>query len=107
QVHRGGHGDQFTELLRLYDRFRQESASFYDEEDLLDEAAEVVREGRWRPDEFGHVIVVPPSAESAGAAELTRAFQERAQEYTELEEPTGGPERRFVPAPDPAREASR
>ncbi|TMG04133.1 MAG: hypothetical protein E6I03_02095 [Chloroflexi bacterium] len=105
QVHRGGHGDQFTELLRLYDRFRQESASFYDEEDLLDEAAEVVREGRWRPDEFGHVIVVPPSAESAGAAELLRAFQERAQEYTDLEEPTCEPERRFVLAPDPASEA--
>ena len=103
---RGGvYGDQFAEILRLYDRFRQESARFYDEEDLLDEAAAVVRHGRWRPADVGQVMVVPPSGESAGAAGVLAAFQERAQEYTELDEPVCDPERRFVLAPDPTSEA--
>jgi ATP-dependent helicase/nuclease subunit B len=98
-------GTQFAEVLRLYDRFRNESARFYDDEDLLDEAAAVVRDGRWRPGEFGQIIVGPPAAESAGAAELLAAFRRRAQEYTELEDPLSRPERRFVLAPDPASEA--
>src|SRR5207247_9092593 len=82
-----------------------ESARFYDEEDLLDEAAAVVRHGRWRPADVGQVMVVPPSGESAGAAGVLAAFQERAQEYTELDEPVCDPERRFVLAPDPTSEA--
>ena len=73
-----GYGSQLAEILRLYDRFREESGRFYDEEDLLDEAAMVVRDGRWRPREFGRVIIVPPGAESAGAAELLAAFREQA-----------------------------
>ena len=103
-MHADGYGDQFAEVLRLYDRFRQESARFYDEEDLLDEAAAVVREGWWRPDEFGLVMLVRPGAQSAGAADFLEAIREQAQEYTELEEPACEPERRFVLAPDPASE---
>ena len=100
-----GYSDQFAEILRLYERFREECGSFYDEEDLLDEAAAVVCKGRWRPAEFGQVFVVSPGAESAGAAELLAAFQERAEEYAALDEPVCDPERMFVLAPDPASEA--
>lgn len=105
EVRENDFGEQFAEVVRLYDRFREESARFYDDEDLLDEAAAVVSEGRWRPDEFGQVFVVPPGAESAGAAALLAAFREHARGYTELEEPACDPARWFVLAPDPASEA--
>jgi len=99
-------GGQFAEILRLYDRFRAEAARFYDEEDLLDKAAAVLRgeNGGARAD-LGQVFVVPPGAQSSGASDLLAALSERASGYVELDEPAGVPDARFVLAPDPASEA--
>jgi ATP-dependent helicase/nuclease subunit B len=97
--------DQFAEILRLYDQFRAKTERFYDDEDLLDEAAAIVRAGRVGLADLGEVRVVPPCAQSAGAAALLKALQENAPDYVELDEPASLPEARFVLAPDPASEA--
>ncbi len=100
------HGGQVVEVLRLYERFREETARFYDDEDLLEAAAASVRTAKTgAAEELGSVYVVPPGAQSAGAAELLEALQERGHQYSVLEEPVCKPEARFVLAPDPASEA--
>src|SRR5688572_21997089 len=53
-------GAQVAEMLRLYDRFREETANFYDDEDLLDQAASLVRSGRADIRDLGAIYVVPP-----------------------------------------------
>lgn len=99
---RTGH---LREVLRLYDRFREETAAFYDEDDLLEAAAEAVRSGgAGALADLGAVYVVPPGAQSAGAAQLLAALREAAPGYVELDEPSAAPEARFVLAPDPASE---
>jgi ATP-dependent helicase/nuclease subunit B len=105
EVRRGAYGDQFAEILRLYDRFREESARFYDDEDLLDEAAGAVRAGRAGVlADLGEVLIVPSRDETAGSANLLIALEEGAAAYTLLDEPASTPEARFVLAPDPASE---
>src|SRR6266508_3240966 len=100
------HGGQVVEVLRLYDRFREKTARFYDDEDLLEAAAASVRASKAGPaQELGSVYVVPPGAQSAGAAELLEALRERGQQHIVLDEPVCAPEARFVLAPDPASEA--
>ena len=100
---RTGH---LPEILRLHDRFREKAAAFYDEEDLLEAAAEAVRSGRAGAlADLGAVYVVPPAAQSAGAAQLLAALRETTPDYVELDEPTAELETRFVLAPDPASEA--
>ncbi|HEV8575136.1 MAG TPA: PD-(D/E)XK nuclease family protein [Dehalococcoidia bacterium] len=98
-------GGQVAEVLRLYDRFREETAKFYDDEDLLEAAAEAVRAGRSEIGDLGAIYVVPPAGETAGSAELLAALRERAPSYVEIHEPTSEPEASFVLAPDPASEA--
>jgi ATP-dependent helicase/nuclease subunit B len=94
------------EILRLYDRFREETALFYDEEDLLEAAAEAVRSGKAGAlADLGTIYVLPPGAQSAGGAALLSALREAAPAYDELDEPRADPEMRFVLAPDPASEA--
>jgi len=103
-----GHANdrQFGEILRLYDRFRAETARFYDDEDLLDAAAAAVENGKAGAlSDLGRVFVVPPGALTAGAAKLLAALEGRAPAYLELDEPAAAPEARFVLAPDPASEA--
>src|SRR6266540_2325220 len=100
------HGGQVVEVLRLYDRFREKTARFYDDEDLLEATAASVRASKAGPaQELGSVYVVPPGAQSAGAAELLEALRERGQQHIVLDEPVCAPEARFVLAPDPASEA--
>jgi ATP-dependent helicase/nuclease subunit B len=96
---------QFAEILRLYDRFREETAHFYDDEDLLEEAAALVRSGRAAVGELGTIYVVPPVGRTAGEADLLAAFFETAPQYVALEEPVCDPDARFILAPDPASEA--
>jgi ATP-dependent helicase/nuclease subunit B len=96
---------QFAEVLRLYDRFREETAPFYDTEDLLDEAAAVIDRGAAGAlGDLGEIVVVPPAAETSGTAAILAALKQRAVAYMLLEEPSGKPEARFVLAPDPASE---
>jgi RecB family exonuclease len=101
--HRQGH---LREILRLYGRFREETRRFYDAEDLLDAAVEVIRSGlAGALTDLGDIYVVAPGARSAGAAALLAALRDVAPKYTELDEPTPVPETGFVLAPDPAGEA--
>ncbi len=98
----GGH---FGEMLRLYDRYREESSALYDEYDLMDEAAAAVRAGgAGALGDLGAIYVVPPRTESAAGDALLRALAEHAPGYTELDEAVGQPEARFVLAPDPPSE---
>jgi RecB family exonuclease len=97
---------QFGEVLRLYDRFREDTARFYDAEDLLDEAATTVRDEKAGVlGDLGEVVVVPPDAETAGAAELLTALEGHVARYRVLEETSSTPDTQFVLAPDPASEA--
>ena len=94
-----------AEVLRLYDRFRAETANFYDDEDLLDEAADAVRSGRSGVlGDLGDVCVLPPGGQSAGAAALLAALSEVSPRFAELDEPDCDPAATFVLAPDPASE---
>lgn len=102
RTERTGH---LAELLRLYDRFREVTKAFYDDEDLLDAAAEAVRVERpgFLPD-FGAVYYVPPLPQSAGGAALMTALRE-VTTVVELDEPGWQPDEKFLIAPDPASEA--
>ncbi|MDP9238855.1 MAG: PD-(D/E)XK nuclease family protein [Chloroflexota bacterium] len=93
------------EVLRLYDRFRQETAAFYDEDDLFDAAAAAVREGRTgvMPD-LGRIYTLPLPAPSASAVGLLEALRQEAPGYAEVAETRVEPAARFVIAPDPASE---
>jgi RecB family exonuclease len=95
------------EILRLYDRFRQATAAFYDEDDLLDAAAASVlaRRSGFLAD-LGEVYVVPPKPPSAAGAALIEALRTVAA-VTELDEPSARPEETFLIAPDPASEAQQ
>lgn len=97
---------QAGEILRLYDRFREATAVFYDDEDLLDEAAATARDGRAGVlADLGALYVVPPGAQSAGADALLAALREVVPQYVDLGEPDCDPAASFVLAPDPASEA--
>lgn len=102
----GDYGSRLAEILRLYGRYREATAQFYDDEDLLDAAAEAVRSGR--PGvlgDLGAVYVVPPGALTAGSDRLLLALRDAVPAYTLLDATEGAPEMRFVLAPDPASEA--
>ncbi len=103
QGHHDGHLD---EILRLFDLYRWETKQFYDEEDLLDAAASVVRSRRAGAlADLGDIYAMPPGARSAGAAELLAALEEVAPRYVEIDEAVALPQTRFILAPDPASEA--
>jgi len=102
RTERTGH---LAELLRLYDRFREVTKGFYDDEDLLDGAAEAVRVERpgFLPD-LGSVYYAPPLPQSAGGVALMDSLRE-VTTVVELDEPTLRPRETFLIAPDPASEA--
>lgn len=101
-----GHSRALTEALRLYGRFRECSAQFYDVEDLYDAAAEAVREGGPAlVAELGTVYALPPAGHSAGAAAFMNALASRSDSFVHVAEPPPVAEPRFVLAPDPASEA--
>ena len=95
------------EILRLYDSYRQATAAFYDEEDLLDAAATAVREHRsgFLAD-LGEVSVVPPLPHSAAGADLLEALR-AVTTVSLLDEPAASPTQTFLIAPDPASEAQQ
>jgi ATP-dependent helicase/nuclease subunit B len=96
-----------AEILRLYDRFRQATAAFYDEDDLLDAAAVAVRERRTGfLVDLGEVYVVPPKPQSTAGAAFLDALQTVAG-VTQLDEPEARPQQTFLIAPDPASEAQQ
>jgi hypothetical protein len=96
---------ELIEALRLYDRFREMTSQFYDEEDLLDAAAEAVRTGSSSvTSDIGKILVVPPGAMSAGGVGLLAALAAAAPEYEELEESAGPAATRMILSPDPASE---
>ena len=96
------------EVTRLYAAFRSASASFYDDEDLFDTAAEIVRHSNPSViDDLGEIYILPPGALSAGADALLRALRRAAgaSRYKPLDTPATNPETALVLAPDPASEA--
>ncbi len=95
------------EILRLYDRFRQTTAAFYDEDDLLDAAGAAVlaRRSGFLTD-LGEVYVVPPKPQSVAGAALIEALS-TVEDVTVLDEPAARPEETFLIAPDPASEAQQ
>jgi RecB family exonuclease len=93
------------ELLRLFSRFRERTSRFYDEEDLLEAAARRLTNRQTSlVDELGTVYVLPPGAESAGAATFLAALATVTQSHmVEDSQPAARP--RFILAPDPATDA--
>jgi hypothetical protein len=95
---------ELAEVLRLFDLFREATCRFYDEEDLLTEAAAAVGEGKSGPSaDLGSLVVVPPGAQSAGADALLRALD--APGPVQKNEGDGPGSTRMILAPDPASEA--
>lgn len=95
------------EVLRLYALFRAGTAAFYDEEDLMDAAATVLRRGKAAAlADLGAIYVVPPGGLSAGAETLLRALRRVAPSFSVVGEPTGQARTtKIVLAPDPSSEA--
>ncbi|MCH7484036.1 MAG: PD-(D/E)XK nuclease family protein, partial [Chloroflexi bacterium] len=103
----GAYPEHAREIFRLYDRFREASAAFYDEEDLLDAAAVAVEAGRAGAlSDIGAIYVAPPGALTAAGTRLLDALRSAAPGFEEIEEGPDQPQsQRFVLAPDPASEA--
>src|SRR5687767_2845308 len=99
-------GESLSEIARLYTRFREETAAFYDDEDLMEAAAEVLGEnpGRVLP-ELGSVYVVPPVRLTAASSRFLGVIAAVCESFVEVEEPDGHPEQHFILAPDSASEA--
>jgi len=103
----GAYPEHAREIFRLYDRYRERSADFYDEEDLLDAAADAVEAGRAGAlSDVGAIYVAPPGALTAAGTRLLEALRAAAPAFEEIEEALGQPaSQRFILAPDPASEA--
>ncbi|HXF52242.1 MAG TPA: PD-(D/E)XK nuclease family protein [Dehalococcoidia bacterium] len=94
------------EALRLFGRFLERTAPFYDADDLYDAAAAAILEGSSAvAAELGAVYALPPAARSAGADALIAAIGERAPTFIRVQDAPARAEMRFVLAPDPASEA--
>ena len=100
----GARSPRLNEVLRLYDAFREMTAEFYDQEDLLDAAAAVAR-GASVVNDLGAIYVLPPGAESAGTHAMLRALAAAAPAYIEVEDTGSDAEADLLLAPDPAGEA--
>jgi CRISPR/Cas system-associated exonuclease Cas4 (RecB family) len=99
QIARHGH---LGEILRLYDAYSQRTSAFYDEEDLLDAAADAVRANRAGVlADLGDIYVVPPGAQTAAGLALLAALPG----VTLLDDAAAAPQESFLIAPDPASEA--
>lgn len=94
------------EILRLYGRYRQQTAVFYDEEDLLDAAADAVVSGKAGAlGDLGTLYIVPPGPLTASGSKLIEALRQAAPASHDIDDPRPGAEMQFVIAPDPASEA--
>ncbi len=94
-----------AEVLRLYGLWRERIAAFYDEDDLLDAAADAVNDDPARAAELGALHLVPPGPRSAAGARLVAALEAARGGLTRVAEPEPSPDVRLVMAPDRASEA--
>ena len=98
------------EVMRLYALWRAEIASFYDDDDLLDAAAQVVEDDAGRAAELGELHLVPPGPRSASGERLLVALSRARGGLVRAAEPEPSGDVRLVLAPDlacEAREAAR
>ncbi len=104
-----GHA-HLAEVMRLYGLWREEIAAFYDEEDLLDAAADAVAADPAVAAELGALHLVPPGPRSAAGDRLVAAVADARGGVAGVAEPAMGDDVRMVLAPDlacEAREAAR
>jgi ATP-dependent helicase/nuclease subunit B len=95
----------FAEIIRLYRRYRQDTAAFYDEEDLLDAAADAVTTGKAGAlADFGALYIVPPGPLTDSGLKLLEALRSAAPESHEIEPHQPVAETSIIVAPDPASE---
>jgi len=94
-----------AEVVRLYGLWRTAIAAFYDEDDLLDAAAEVVEGDPLRALELGELHLVPPGPRSHSGARLVEALRAARHGIVEVREPDPAEDVRLVMAPDLAAEA--
>ncbi len=95
-----------SEVLRLYDLYRSQTAAFYDEEDLFDEAAAVVRDGRSGIiADLGAIYLTHFPLVTAGTDALVAEFREGAAINDGITDAGVPSQTRLTLAPDPASEA--
>ncbi len=101
-----GTGDpHLVEVVRLYGLWRELIAAFYDEDDLLDAAAEAVEEDPARAAELGALHLVPPGPRSHSGDRLLAALRDARGGMVVAAEPAPSHDVRLVLAPDLASEA--
>ncbi len=99
-----GVGEHLAEVMRLYGRWREAIAAFYDEDDLLDAAADAVRDDPAAAAELGAVHLVPTGPFSAAGCRLVEAIAAARGPVTRVAEPEAGDDVRILLAPDRASE---
>ncbi len=105
EVRLSGDRGHLNQILELYDRFRDRTATFYDDEDILEEAASAVRTGKAGAlSDLGALYVMPPGPLSTGGTDLLTALQDKAPGCVRVGESDSEPDARFVLAPDPSSE---
>lgn len=101
-----GAGDpHLAEVVRLYGLWRERIAAFYDEEDLLDAAADAVEEDTARAAELGSLHLVPPAARSHSGARLVAALAAARGGIAVAADPEPAEDVHLLLAPDLASEA--
>lgn len=98
-------GPHLGEVMRLYGLWRAEMSAFYDEDDLLDAAADAVASDPAVAAELGALHLVPPGPMSHAGQRLLAALAAARGGLREAAEPAGGGDVRLVLAPDLACEA--
>jgi RecB family exonuclease len=101
----GVSGESVVEIARLYSRFREETARFYDDEDLMETAAAVLaaNPGVVLP-ELGAVYAVPPVRLTAASSLFLDHIRDACSTFIEVEETEAMPEEQLILAPDSASE---
>ena len=94
-----------AEVVRLYGLWRQGVAGFYDEDDLLDAAADAVRDDPARAAELGALHLVPPGPRSHAGDRLVAALAAARGGIGAVADPIPSADVRLVLAPDLASEA--
>lgn len=101
----GAAGPHLAEVMRLYGVWRTEITEFYDEDDLLDAAADAVDDDPAVAAELGTVHLVPPGPPSVAGHRLLEALGRARGGVGLAAEPVPSDEVRLVLAPDLASEA--
>ena len=94
-----------AEVVRLYGLWRERIAGFYDEDDLLDAAADAVEEDPARASELGALHLVPPGPRSHAGARLVAALGAARGGVRAAADPAPPEDVRLVMTPDLASEA--